>query len=225
MEDAVAAGGEGDVVGDEDASEGVGAVQALDEGEDGLGGAGVEVAGGLVGEQDAGRGDEGAGKGDALLFASGELAGAVRGAIGKAYFGEPGAGFGERGGVGFAAGEQGHGYVLEGGELRHEVVKLPDVADVAVAEGGGLGGGDGGESPFAHPNLAGGGAVERCEEVEEGGFAGAGFADDGDHLAGSYGEGEVAKELEVGVAESLAGVGLCGGIRRGWRGLSQAREG
>ena len=37
----------------------------------------VEVAGGLVGEDDRGVGDQGAGDGDALLLTSGELAGAV----------------------------------------------------------------------------------------------------------------------------------------------------
>ena len=45
--------------------------------EDGVGVFGVEVAGGLVGEDDGGAVDEGAGDGDALLFATGELVGAV----------------------------------------------------------------------------------------------------------------------------------------------------
>ena len=45
--------------------------------EDGVGVFGVEVAGGLVGEDDGGAGDEGAGDGDALLLAAGELVGAV----------------------------------------------------------------------------------------------------------------------------------------------------
>ena len=45
--------------------------------EDGVGVLGVEVAGGLVGEDDGGAGDEGAGDGDALLLAAGELVGAV----------------------------------------------------------------------------------------------------------------------------------------------------
>jgi hypothetical protein len=48
-EDAVAAAGEVEVVGDQDAGQGVLAVQLLQQGEDALGGAGVEVAGGLVG--------------------------------------------------------------------------------------------------------------------------------------------------------------------------------
>ncbi len=45
---AVAAAGEFEVVGDQDAGESVVAMQALDEREYGLGGASVEIAGGLV---------------------------------------------------------------------------------------------------------------------------------------------------------------------------------
>ena len=38
---------------------------------------GVEIAGGFVGEDDFGVGDDGAGDGDALLLAAGELVGVV----------------------------------------------------------------------------------------------------------------------------------------------------
>ncbi len=64
-------------------------VEALDEGEDCLGGAFVEVAGGFVGEEDLGLGDQGAGEADALLLASAELAGLMLGAFGEAYLVEP----------------------------------------------------------------------------------------------------------------------------------------
>ena len=47
-------------------------------------GAGVEVAGRLVGEHDVGPGVEGAGDGDALLLAAGQLARAVAQAVGEA---------------------------------------------------------------------------------------------------------------------------------------------
>ena len=76
-EGAVAAVGEFEVVGDEDAGERVLAVEGLEEGEDAVGGEGVEVAGGFVGEQEFGAGDEGSGDGKALLLASGEFAGAM----------------------------------------------------------------------------------------------------------------------------------------------------
>ena len=44
----------------------------------------VEVTGGLVGEDELGVVDEGAGHAHALLFAAGELAGQVGGAVGEA---------------------------------------------------------------------------------------------------------------------------------------------
>ncbi len=54
----------------------------------------VEVAGGLVGEQDGRVVDEGAGDADALLLAAGKLAGQMLGALAEADFVERGAGFG-----------------------------------------------------------------------------------------------------------------------------------
>ena len=46
-------------------------------------GAALEVAGGLVGQDDVGTVDEGTGNGDALLFAPGELGGFMGGAGGE----------------------------------------------------------------------------------------------------------------------------------------------
>ena len=84
VEDAVGDLGGFGVVGDHED----GLVEVLGGGaehfEDGVGVLGVEVAGGFVGEDDGGSGDEGAGDGDALLFASGELVGAVVEAAGEA---------------------------------------------------------------------------------------------------------------------------------------------
>ena len=52
--------------------------------EDELAGVGVEVSGGLVGEDNLGVVDEGACDGDALLLAAGELVGPVLDAVGFA---------------------------------------------------------------------------------------------------------------------------------------------
>ena len=52
-------------------------VELVEEGHDLIAGVGVEVAGGLVGEDDGGLVDEGAGDGDALALAAGELVGLV----------------------------------------------------------------------------------------------------------------------------------------------------
>ena len=46
---------------------------------------GVEVAGGLVGEDELGACDDGAGDGDSLLLASGELLGEVGGTVGDVH--------------------------------------------------------------------------------------------------------------------------------------------
>ena len=91
-EDSATARGEVEIVGDEDAGELVFGVQTLDEGEDGLGGFAVEVAGWFVGEEKYGAGDKGAGETDTLLLAAAQFAGAVMGAGGEADFVEPSAG-------------------------------------------------------------------------------------------------------------------------------------
>ena len=99
-------------------------------------GARVEVAGGLVGEDDLGPAGEGPGDGDALLLAAGELARAVVEAVGEAD------GVDDRVEprlVGLAAGEvQRQRDVLRGGERRHQVEGLEDEADAVAAQLGEL---------------------------------------------------------------------------------------
>ena len=90
-------------------------------------GAAVEVAGGLVGEDDLRPAGEGPGHGDALLLAAGELARAVLQAVAEADgvddLVEPRL-------VGLAAGQvHRERDVLEGGERRHQVEGLEDEAD------------------------------------------------------------------------------------------------
>src|SRR2546423_6384343 len=80
--------GELGAVGDGDDHGVVGGGQVEDELADGGAGFGVEVAGGFVAEEEGGFVHEGAGDGDALALAAGELAGEVRGAVGEADFGE-----------------------------------------------------------------------------------------------------------------------------------------
>ena len=79
-------GGEVGAVGDGDDHRVVGGGQVEDELADGGAGFGVEVPGGLVAEEEGGFVHEGAGNGDALAFAAGELAGEMRGAVGQANF-------------------------------------------------------------------------------------------------------------------------------------------
>ena len=75
-------------MGDEDEGGAFDAVEVEEEVEDVRAVGGVEVAGGLVGEDDGRAQDEGAGEGDALLFAAGELDRVVVHAVGEADAGE-----------------------------------------------------------------------------------------------------------------------------------------
>ncbi len=181
--------------------------------EDGVGVLGVEVAGGLVGEDDGGAGDEGAGDGDALLLAAGELVGAV---------------------IEAAADAEQAGEVVEEGVVERLLGGAPRLAMswaismLPMAERVGRRLKRWKTKPMrarrilvrsasesvakSVPSMvtrAGGGGGEAAEDVEEGGFAGAGGADDGDELAGFDGEADVAEGGDfkfagaVGLAEVL----------------------
>lgn len=115
------------------------AMESFDEGKDKLCGIAVEVAGWFVSEQKAGFGDKGAGERDALLFAAAQLAGSVACPVIEADFAEPSGSLREGCFSRYAAGKQRHGDIFLSGELGQEVVKLPDVADLAVAKACGLG--------------------------------------------------------------------------------------
>ena len=72
-EGSVALGGEAFVMGYDDDGLPKGVPEAEEEGVDVFLGAGIEIAGGLVGKEDGGGLDYGTGYGDALLFAAGKF--------------------------------------------------------------------------------------------------------------------------------------------------------
>jgi hypothetical protein len=117
--------------------------------EDGVGVFGVEVAGGLVGEDDGGSVDEGASDGYALLLPSGELAGAVvEAALDAEHVGE----VIEEGLVKFPLGGctqggdvVGYFYVAHGRESGKKVEALEDEADLGAAHFGAFAVGEFGE--------------------------------------------------------------------------------
>ncbi|CAE7229328.1 bsn, partial [Symbiodinium necroappetens] len=190
--------GGGGVVGNHDDG-GAGFFVELDEeGHDGVGGNFVEVSGRLVGDEDGGVGDDGAGDGDALLLAAGELAGEVVGAVrdthplqrtGDAIVALPAR---ER------VDEQGELDVLVGSEDGDEVVELEDVADVFGAPVRELGAGEPGDVLALDDERARGGRVDAGDEVEEGGLAGAGGAHEGEEVA--------ALDAQVEAVEGADGV-------------------
>ncbi len=175
----------------------------------GVGVFGVEVTGGLVGEDNGGAVDEGAGDGDALLLSAGEFVGAVIEATGDAeQIGEvveQGAiesGLGRGAEVGDVVGDLD---VAHGGEGGEQVETLEDEADFGATHLGTLGIGQPGEVDSIDEHRAGGGVGETAEDVKECGFTGARGAYDGDELAGHDGEADVA---QCGDFEFAGAVGL-----------------
>jgi hypothetical protein len=129
-----AAPGEVRVVGHEDEGGAGGAVQVEEHVDDPMGGIAVEVAGGLVGEEQFGLRDEGAGDGDPLLFAAGELDGIVIGAVLEPDLFEKAEGVGR---VGSGAAEfQRDEDVFQGGQGWKELEILEHEPDVFVADAG-----------------------------------------------------------------------------------------
>ncbi len=176
------------------------AVEVVEEFEDFFAGFGVEVAGGFVGEDDEGGVGEGAGDGDALLLAAGELVGFVVEAVVEADLGGEFGGDGAHLFVGGAAVVHGDGDVFADGELLDEVVGLEDEAEVAIAGGGEVVVVEGGDVLAAEEVVARGGLIEAAEDVEEGGFAAAGGAHDADVFAGVDVEGDAAEDVGLDVA-------------------------
>ena len=202
----VAAGGEVGVVGDQHQ----GGTDLGDAGEEEIGdvGAGrlVEIAGRLVGDDDRGAMHQGAGDGDALLFATGELRGVVIEPVGEADGGELGAGAGE--GVGAAGEFERGGDVLERRHVGDEMERLEDDADGLAAKAGEAIGVETGEVDPGDRDPAAVGALQAAGDHQRGRLAGAGGADDADPLAGGDGQGETAQDVDGGgaVAEPEANV-------------------
>ncbi len=158
-------------------------MEVADEFQDFGSGVGIEIAGGLVGQEDRGIEGERAGDGYALTLAAGKLVGEVVEALSQLDELEQGAGAL----VDLLAFEplevERQGHIFEAGEARQEIEKLEDEADFVAAEAGEVIVRKCCDRLAVDADLTGGGPVETADEVEEGRFAGAGGADDGDHLA------------------------------------------
>ena len=208
FEDEVVRRDEAAVVGDDDEGGVALGLQAAEDAVDLVAGAGIELAGGLVGEEQDRVLHEGAGDGDSLLFAAGKLVGAVVEAVAEADGGEQLDGLDLHLG-GDAAGEERDEDVLDRGEVADEVEGLEDEADLVAAIGILLGFGHRREVAALDDDLAGGGAVEGAEEVEERTLARSRRADDEGATAAIDPAREAAEGLDLAVAvpEGLADVG------------------
>ena len=94
--------------------------------------------------------------------------------------------------------------VLEG-EGVQEVKILEHKAQIFPPEGGQAALGDGGEVFAVQKDLAGGGPVQRCQDVQQGGFAGAGFTHHRHKFPGLQVEGDIGEGLDL-VAAKAGGV-------------------
>ena len=144
----------------------------------------VQVSGGLVGQEEGGAVDQGAGNGGALHFAPAHLVGEGAGAGGQADEVEHlrGAGAGLAGFL--AAEKEGEFGVLDGRHGGKEIEKLEDNAESFAAvggEGGVIGSVEG--KPIDR-DLARGRLVESAEQVEQGAFAAAARSGHGDEFGG-----------------------------------------
>ena len=113
-------------------------VEVVEEGHDLVAGLGVEVAGGFVGEDDGGVVDKGAGDGDALALAAGELVGLVHHAGAEIDGLEDGLCALEALGGGGAVIDEGQLDVVQRGGAGEQVEGLEDEADLLVADAGEL---------------------------------------------------------------------------------------
>ena len=159
-------------------------------------GGGVEVAGGLVGEDELGPGGQRPRHGDPLLLAAGELGRTMAQTRAEADRVDdpidPLA-------VGLAAGErEGQGDVLVRGQRRHQVVRLEHEADPVAAQPGQRPVVEGAELGGADVHLAGGERVEPGEDVHQRRFARARRPHHGREPAG--------RDLEVDVVEGGHGL-------------------
>jgi hypothetical protein len=165
---------------------------------------GVEGAKRFVEEEDFGLGGEGAGEGDALALAAGELVGEAVAEAGEAdHFEEFVDAVGDFlfGRAVFAADFEAEGDVFKDVEVTEEGVVLEDEADAALA---GRGVGDVLAVEVDAAAAVGIGVFEAGHDAQEGGFAATGGAEEGDEGAGGDLEFEVF-EGDV-AAEGLADV-------------------
>ena len=196
-EDAGGVGGDRGIVGDEDEGGAFAAVEVEQKVHD-LGAVfGVEIAGGLVCEDDGRAEDEGTGEGDALLFAAGKLDGVVIRAVGEADGGEQAAGAGEAFALGGGAVEfEGEQDVFKRGERGNELVALEDEADEGAAQGGEFVFGKVADGCALKDDVAAGGGVKAGEKTEECAFAAAGGSHDRDEFTGIDIKGDATQDFD-----------------------------
>ena len=141
----------------------------------------VEIAGGLVGEDQFWLIDQRARDGHALLFAAGKLRGKMREAVAES---DAAQGFGGLRFIGDAVEILREHHVFERGEIRDEMKLLEDEADFFGAIADHLVFAEFREIGAVDDHAAGSERVEAAENIDQRGFAGAGRAHERDPFAG-----------------------------------------
>ena len=186
----------------------------------------VEVAGRLVGEEDFRAVDKGAGQGDALLLAAGELVRVVVGAVGQADTGEVVEGGGLR--VADTTQLERHEDIFQGGERGEKLEALENETGGGITQRGQAVLVQVAEVMSVQNDAAGGRTVQAGAESEQGGFAAARRSDDGAGCARGEVKGDVGQDGErmpggrVSLAQSVGredGRGHFGLGRGPFRGL------
>lgn len=164
MDDAGGVSGESGVMGDHNDGVAFG-VDAAEFFHDDVGGARVEIAGGLVGKDDFGFGDERAGDGDALLLAAGKLMWHIVLALLEMEAREGIGGLDETVSFGGARVDEGEGDIFDDGESGDEIEVLENKADLGGAEVGLFGGGETVDRFLVEAVFARGGLVKKADDV------------------------------------------------------------
>jgi hypothetical protein len=204
-------------VGDHDDGHAELGLQFAEKSEDSFAGGGIEIPRGLVGEKNFWAIDEGAGDGDALLFAAGEFRGAMAEAMRKADALE---GFADASGaicaIDFGEAKWEFDIFFEC-HAREKVEGLKDHADGVAAVAGETERVERSDVLAVSEDGAGCRAVEAGDEIQERGFTGAGGAEETEEFVVGDGEGEFVDGADGSFAHRVVArdaVELNGGI--GW---------
>jgi hypothetical protein len=217
MDGAVGMAGKARIVGDH-TDGGALSMEIAQQFHDGFAIAGIEISGGLVGEEDGGFSGESAGDGDALLLASGELGWVMFEAVGHADFFQC---FVDTltslRGAHAAVGERQFDIFIDG-EIADEIKALEDEPDLTVTNPGACGMVELGHWVAIEVVAAFGGGIQESEDRQESGFAATGRASDGDILAGDDFEVDAREGMGfdfVGVEDLGDGLELDQGLDHG----------
>jgi hypothetical protein len=167
---------------------------------DHLAGAVIEIAGRLVGQDDLRSCGEGTSERDALLFATGELAGAMGLTGAQADFLQALAGYDLGRLCCDAADQQGHHHVFKRREFRQQRRILPNEPNGPVAKIGERAVVEADDLAIIVKDLAGCGPFEAAQQVEKSRFSSARLADDGEPLAARHLQREIFEDPNLGAS-------------------------